>query len=265
MARDELPSLAATIAADIQRQRYVSVTVQVGLFDRDASGTAFADGDNPRTNLYWGALYGVDTHLPNSAGWRRAFRDDGIGNHIVARSVFQKRVTPSEHWIANGVTEPFDVFVLANAWRHDHLVEAMEQPIRDAICGNSTRIVIDGRPIEFGGASALVGYVGQNHMLDEYWDPLTRLEGCRLTRRIGIFYAAPFSAAALHRPLQETGLYSVLFTRNRITPEAYVIDGILDALIVGDLDDGFVDSAAAQYARYQKGVGIETARSLFIR
>ncbi|HPF39864.1 MAG TPA: hypothetical protein P5081_01815 [Phycisphaerae bacterium] len=264
-ARDELPSLPATIAEDIQRHGYVSVTIHVGLFDRDASGATFANGDDPRTNLYWGALYGIDTHLPNAADWRRVHRDQGRDEHIIARSVFQKHVTPSEHWVAFGVTRPFDVYVLANAWRHDHLVEAMEQPIRDAICGAVTQIPIEGRLIEFAGASAVVGYVGQNHMLDEYWDPLARLDGCHLTRRIGIFYAAPFSAAALHRPLEETGLYSVLFTRNRITPEAYVVDGILDALIVGDLDDGFVDSAAAQYARYQKGVGIETARSFFIR
>lgn len=263
-ARDEIPSLPATIAEDLRRQQVVTVTIHVGLFDRDTAGRNYADGDDPRTNLYWGALFGVDTHFPNAAGWRRAHRDAGSGN-IVARSVFHKRAAPSEHWMALGVSEPFDIYVLACAWRHDHLIEAMEQPIREAICGEITKIDVDGRTVYFGGASALVGYVGQNHMRDEYWNPLAQLEGCRLSRRVGVFYIAPFSAAGLHVPLIETGLYPVLFTRNQITPEAYIIDGILDALIVGDFDQGFIDSAASQYARYQKGVGIETARSFFVR
>lgn len=264
-AREKLPGFPESVAETLNRQGYVTVTVHVGLFDRDQSGGAYADGDDPKTNLYWGALYGIDTHFPNAAKWIRTYRDRGTAHEIVARSVFRKRVSPSEHWTRLGVTRPFDVFVLANAWRHDHLVDAMEQPIREAICGDTTTLEIDGRPIEFGGASAIVGYVGQNHMRDEYWDPLARLDGCRVSRSVGIFYAAPFSAAGLHKPLMETGLYPVLFTRNQITPEAYIVDGILDALIVGDLGAGFVDSAASQYARYQKGVGIETARSFFIR
>lgn len=264
-ARDDLPTLPAVIAAEIRRQGYVSVTIHVGLYDQQKAETRYADGDDPRTNLYWGALFGIDTHFPNSAGWRRAYRDEAADTKVVARSVFHKRVVPSEHWVELGVTEPFGVYVLAVAWRHDHLVEAMEQPIRDAICGQAVDLQVDGKSIAFGGGSAIVGYVGQNHMHEEYWNPLDRLDGCRLTRQVGIFYAAPFSAAVLHMPLVDTGLYPVLFTRNRITPEAYVVDGILDAMIVGDFDEGFIDSAAAQYARYQKGVGIETARSLFVR
>lgn len=264
-ARDEMPSFPETVADRVRRQGYVTVSVHVGLYDRDNTGAVYADGDDPQTNLYWGALYGIDTHFANAAHWRRVYRDGGTGQDVVARAVFQKHVTPSEHWVALGVTQPFDVYVLATAWRHKHLVEAMEQPLREAICGEITKLDINGRTIAFGGDSAIVGYVGQNHMRDEYWDPLAQLEGCQLSHPVGVFYAAPFSAAGLHRPLIETGLYPVLFTRNRITPEAYVVDGILEALIVGDFGQGFVDSAANQYARYQKGIGIETARSFFIR
>jgi len=263
---DDSSNFGASVAEDIRHDGVITVTVHVGLYHEPGLARRdFARGDDPQNNLYWGALFGLDTHFANAAGWRRAYRDHGDGRRILARSVFHKRVEPSEHWIALGVEQPFDVFVLANAWNHSSVVETMEQPIREALCNESTTLTCESRALQFGAASAIVGYVGPNHMLEEYWDPLARLGGCRPHRRVGVFYACPRSAVVLHMPLIEAGLYPVLFTRSTIVPEAYVVDGILDALLIGDLDAGFVDSAATQYARYQKSVGIETARSLFVR
>jgi hypothetical protein len=261
-----LPAFDQSIADEIRQKGFVTVTVHVGLFHHtDDSHREFARGDDPENNFYWGALFGFDTHFANAAGWRRAFRDRGEGRRILARSVFHKRVEPTEHWIDRGVENPFDIFVLANAWNHTEIVHAMEQPIRAALCRETTTIKCEGRSLGFDSDSVIVGYVGPNHMLEEYWDPLVQLGHCRPTRRIGVFYACPRSAVVLHMPLIDAGLYPVLFTRNTITPEAYVVDGILDALLIGDLDDGFIDSAATQYARYQKGIDIETARNLFVR
>lgn len=261
-----LPDFDQSIADEIRKNGVITVTVHVGLYHQAGdSPRDFSKGDDPESNFYWGALFGIDTHFANAAGWRRAYRDRGDGRRILARSVFHKRVEPSEHWIERGVEKPFDVFVLANAWDHREVVSAMEQPIRAALCHETTTIECEGRSLGFDSKSVIVGYVGSNHMLEEYWDPLAQLGDCQPTRRVGVFYACPRSAVVLHMPLIDAGLYPVLFTRNTITPEAYVVDGIMEALMVGDLDAGFIDSAATQYARYQKGVGVESARNLFVR
>ena len=266
-ARPDIVDFESLLIQTIQRQRHVTVSVHVGLLNREVadSADAFSDGNNPRTNMYWGALFGMETHFANAAGWRRVYTDNGDGKRIIRRVVFHRRATPTPDWRDRGVGREFDVYVLANAWPSSRLVEAMEQPIREAVCGDANTINVEGLTLAFGGDSALVGYVGQNHMLDGYWDPFARLNGCTPERQLGVFYICPRSAVVLHAPVVERGLYSVLFTRSTVMPEAYLVDGMLKALLSGRLGDNFISDAAAEYARYQKSVSLNKAKSMLIR
>ncbi|MFQ5430674.1 MAG: hypothetical protein ACE5E1_10225 [Phycisphaerae bacterium] len=265
--RPDAPPFEASLVDTIRRRGALTVTLHVALFADTGNGRAgaFGDGDNPATNLYWGALYGVETHFANAAGWQRRYTDDGGGPPLLRRVVFSRRVEPTPAWRERGVDKPFDLFVLANAWPNARIIEAMEQPLRDAICGAPVRIEIDGRMLEFAGGSAVVGYVGQNHMLDEYWDPFAQLGGCAPSRQVGVFYLCPRSAVVLHEPVVRRGLYAVLFTRSAATPEAYLVDGMFRGLASGELGDAFIAGAAAEYARYQKTVSVARAASMLIR
>ncbi|HWL94944.1 MAG TPA: hypothetical protein VNT79_15600 [Phycisphaerae bacterium] len=242
------------LVESIHDRGYISVTAHVALYQESRSKKRrFADGKSAVDNMYWGALFGIDTHLGNAAGWRRAFQDQGGGSGAIRRSVFHKRVEPNEAWQARTVEQPFDVYVLAVAWQHSAVKEAMGQPLREALCGERTVLEIDGQSVEFGAGSALTGYIGQNAMLVEYWDAFAPLAFCpRPVRQLGVFYVAPRSALLLHRQTMEHGLYPVLFARESITPEAYLLDGMLNGLISGELGDGFVTRAAEEYVKYQK-------------
>ena len=255
------------VVESIHRRGYVTATVHVALLDRrrENDAGAFSDGRNPATNMYWGALFGMETHFANAAGWRRAYTDNGDGERILRRVVFHQRVSPTPHWRERGVGRAFDLYVLANAWPYSRIVEAMGRPIREAVCGEANTIDVDGSTLVFGGDSALVGYVGQNHMLEGYWDPFAGLEGCAPTQQVGIFYICSRSAVVLHAPIVERGLYSVLFTRSTVTPEAYLVDGMFKALLSGELGDGFISRAASEYSRYQKSVSFPRAKSMLIR
>jgi len=251
----------------IRNDGYLTVTIHTALLSSPRnSKDQFRRADQPDTNLVWGALYGVDTHFPNAAKWQRILSDDGDGkSHILRRSIFKKTSRPTEHWAARGITEPFDVYVLALAWHGQHAMEAMQAPVRDAACHIERIINADGRRLRFGGDSVILGYAGENALLGEYVDPIAAAHPCKLNEIRGIFYLCSRSAIVLHMPMIDAGFYSVLFTRDSLPPEAYTINGIMDALLIGDLDRGFTDSAAAQYQRYQKGVGMEKARALFYR
>jgi len=265
--RPGAPDFETSLVDMIHQHGYLTATVHVALFDQHRAGRPrpLADGNNPKTNLYWGALFGIETHFANAAGWRRAYTDNGDGAGIIRRVVFQRRAEPTVAWRARGVTKSFDVYVLANAWPSSRIVDSMEQPLRDALCGEVVALPVDGRTLQFAGASAVVGYVGQNHMLDEYWDPFAALGDCSSERQVGVFYLCPRSAVVLHKPVVNHGLYSVLFTRSAVTPEAYLVDGMFKALLSGELGDGFVADAAAEYARYQKSVSFRRAESMLIR
>ncbi len=251
----------------IEAEGYFTVTVHVGLADHASSTVAsrFGDGDDPSTNLCWGALYGVETHLANAGGWRRAFTDDGGGGEIVRRVVFHRVAAPTEAWLSLGVTSPFDVYVLANAWPSRSIAAAMEQPLRDAMTDAETVLAVDGHDVAFGAGSAVVGYFGHNLMLDAYWDPFASLVAGEHPYQAGVFYLCSRSAVVLHQAVVDHGLYSVLFVRDPVVPEAYLLDGMLKAIVRGELGDGVLDGAAAEYARYQIEVSEARARGLLYR
>jgi hypothetical protein len=251
----------------IQSRGYLSVTIHVALADHriDGLATRFSDGNRPATNLYWGALFGVETHLIHAAGWRRAYTDDGDGVSILRRVVFQRRVQPTAAWRRRGADREFDLFVLANAWPADHIIAAMERPLHEALGDSTTVFQVGGQPVEFGSGSVVIGYVGSNGLLEKYRDLFADLEPSVNPKQVGVFYLAPRSAVSLYAAIVQHGLYPVLLAREPIVPEAYVVDGILQALTQGDLDEGFLTAAAEQYARFQKGVSFERARAMFYR
>lgn len=258
---------APSIVRAVQQRGLITVTVHVALADHRSSEVPakFGDGDNPTANMYWGALYGVETYLANAGGWRRAYTDDGDGARIIRRVVFHRKAEVTSAWRSRGITRPFDIYVLANAWPNSQIIAAMEQPLRDALCDDIVTLTIDGFDLAFGAGSVITGYVGPNRMIGQYWDPFSRLEVRARERQTGVFYVCSMSAVYLHQPVVDHGLYSVLFTRRAIVPEAYIIDGLLNALLIGDLDEGFRTTAAEQYARYQKDVSLDEAMFLFYR
>ncbi len=255
------------LVQSIRERGYLSVSVHVALYqERRQPKRPFADGQTASKNMYWGALYGVDTHLHRLGGWTCVLREEGDGGRRHRRSLFHKRVEPGDAWRERSIDEPFDVYLLATAWPYARVVEAMERPLREALCGERTGIEWDGRWIEFGAGSDMVGFLGQNAMLAEYWDPFAPLANCPPpSRQIGVFYIAPRSALVLHRQVLEHGLYPVLFAREALTPEAYVLDGMLGGLISGELDAAFVDGAAEQYVKYQKSVTKSQATIVLLR
>jgi hypothetical protein len=102
-------------------------------------------------------------------------------------------------------------------------------------------------------------------MIDHYWDPFSGLVMNPGSRQMGVFYICSMSAVHLHQAVVERGLYSVLFARQPVVAEAYILEGLLGALLVGDLDDGFRLAAAEKYAGHQKDVSPEGAKFLFFR
>lgn len=255
------------LVRSIQQHGGLTATVHVALADQRAGGvpTKFGDGDKPESNMHWGARYGVETFLTQAGGWRRVYADDGDGRQILRRVVLNRRTEATPAWQARGVAAPFDIYVLANAWRASAVTTAMRQPLRDALAGETVRLTVDGRAVDFGLGSVLCGYVGPNGLAETYVDLLDGLPAGPADRQAGVFYISPMSAVYLHRPVIDHGLYSMLFVRREVVPEAYTLKGLLDALAAGDLDDGFVAAAAEEYSRHQKNCTPDQARFLFCR
>ena len=69
-------SVRARVDADAQTGQPVAVHVVGALCDNEHQGIvpfsrSLGDGQNPKTNLYWGAAFGVRSFLERKAGWER--------------------------------------------------------------------------------------------------------------------------------------------------------------------------------------------------
>lgn len=83
------------IAKDVAAGRPITVHVVVALCDNEHQGIVpvpahLGDGQNPSSNLYWGALYGVRTHLSRAAGWKRVPSGAPADARVLERIVLKK-------------------------------------------------------------------------------------------------------------------------------------------------------------------------------
>ncbi len=261
---------------EVQRERRIMVVVHVALAGPSKRSQSPRPAFDARTDLRWGAMYGFATYLARLPGWRRvedyqlqllaeqipgpAAADAGVVESALLRST----IRPGEAWQARGIAQPFDVFLLGVAYSPDAAMNAMQACVQQAMGRMSTRVTIDREGLVLDRPPVVVGYLGRNAVADEPVDLFASLR-IDAPRPTGVFFAASHSALQLHAACVHHGLYPVLFAREPIVPEAYLIEGILTALESGKLDDGFLDSAAAAYARRQKGVSPQRARDMLFR
>jgi hypothetical protein len=268
VAQDRGREFREHLLASIWRERMITITVHVALCDRRSKveNPTLARGHDWASNLYWGAMYGVEGFFKKRPEWgepkyvesRRSARP------VLRRVVFLRRVLPTPAWQQRGVTEPFEICMLAVAWFGPLAADAMRATLMDALGQSAPRIITIGdRTLRFGSASNLVGYVGYNAVKDDPSilphpdEPLPRPDPR------GVFFISPSSAESLGGTLQRLGLHPVLLTADDITPEAYVLYGLTEALAAGQIATGLADKAAERYAQYKK-LDLKRARRLFV-
>jgi len=256
------------LLASIWREQLITVTVHVALCDSRLSKVANPNqgrGDSFRENLYWGAMYGVETFFSRQGDWKFVHADAGRDPHVLRRVVFLRRASPTEEWRQRGVTKPFDICLLAQAWAGPYAADAMRAALNDGL-GAKPPVVIEigNRRIPFGSGSHLVGYVGYNALKDGHTILPNPNEDLPKPEARGIFYICASSADYLAIPLRQLGLYPVLLTTQHITPEAYVLHGLTETLANGQIETGFALQAAQEYAHYNRMVPNE-ARRIFVQ
>ena len=206
------------------------VHVTVALCDNASQGivpvpAAIGDGDDPRTNLYWGAMYGVKSWLKRD-GWKIE-KAASPGPFVLERIVARKKIGNR------------DVLLTADAWRGSRIREAITSFLERA---------------SMGGAD-IVAYVGHDGLMEFEVAPPVR-SAARKPRSIVLACA---SQQYFTNHLKRAGSTPLLMTTGLMAPEAYTLTAAIDAHARG----ADVREAAAQaYHKYQK-CGIKAARRLF--
>ena len=228
-----------------------SIHVIVALCDNQNQGivpvpAALGDGEDPRNNLYWGAMYGVKSFLKRSDAWTYLGQKNVAGAHIVQRIIFKH------------ATE--NVYLLADAYRGTSMKPAITDLLRAAGGNDGSLLRIDnGDTVGINGSASLVVYIGHNGLMD--------VEVARQTRATSGKAVPAIVLACKSKPyfasrLRNLGSSPVLLTTGLMAPEAYTLEAAVGAWISGASAATIRERAAEAYHRYQK-CGMNGARRLF--
>ena len=218
---------------------------------------AIGNGQDARTNLYWGARYGLKTYLIRDGGWKKVSTirppDERILERIVLKSAFSR----------NGRKAP--VYLVADAWDGRFIAETISQFLKYNAGGDTISFKLNGNTIAAGGSAHLIVYIGHNALMDyaglrNNTTP-TPAPNSSNPEKDAIVLACKSKPYFLPR-LKETGASPLVLTTGLMAPEAYSLHNAIEKWMAGAPAVQVRKAAAAGYHKYQK-TGRRAAERLF--
>ncbi|MBI5368355.1 MAG: hypothetical protein HZA54_15070 [Planctomycetes bacterium] len=248
--------------ADARAGRPLVAHVVVALCDNVNQGivrvpAALGNGQDPASNLYWGALYGVKTYFAK-ARWERLAVAGPLPDGVLERVVLHRAIARS-----GGASAP--CYVVAEAWDGRRIRDAIGRFLRLASGADAETVDVtaaDGRKFALtaGGASQVFAYVGHDGLM-EFPAPEPPAPPAGGPARSAIVLACS-SRSYFGAPVARAGAHALLFTTGFMAPEAYTLDAALGKFFGGGTPAEVREAAAGAYASYQK-CGLGAARKLF--
>jgi hypothetical protein len=228
-----------------------TVHVFVALCDNASQGIVpvppkIGNGDDPASNLYWGAMYGVKTFFKKSADWKQVSSVSYPTGTILERCVF--------------LHKDASVYLVADAYRGSEIKKAVEDFFTAAAGRGAKELTVDGRRIETRGGADLIVYVGHDGLMEFRVKIPSRNKEAAAK---GAIVLACMSKPYFQPGLSKLGCKSVLLTTGLMAPEAYTLEAALAGWIAGETGNSIRDRAARAYHQYQK-CGLTAATRLFV-
>jgi hypothetical protein len=213
---------------------------------------SLGNGDNPATNLYWGAAFGVKTFFNKNREWQ-AVNPTSVSvkspSVVLDRVVFRHRRSGA--------------FLIAEAYRGSYIRQATEDFLAAAsgTPGEKLAVSIDGKEadLHLGGSANLIALIGHNGLMDFQLSSIPKKRDDE--KREAIILACA-SKSYFTKPLRTTGAQPLLWTTNLMAPEAYVLSAALDGWLSHETDEQVRLRAAKAYSKYQR-IGLRGASGLF--
>uniref|UniRef100_UPI00404B4E8A hypothetical protein n=1 Tax=Flavobacterium sp. TaxID=239 RepID=UPI00404B4E8A len=207
---------------------------------------ALGNGQDPKSNLYWGAAFGIKNYFKNkTTDWNLIKSYPSENPNILERLLF-KHATES-------------VYMLAEAYDGAKIKECTLDFLKAANQQNSIVIKHENSILNFGGKSDLVSYIGHDGLMDFNinmdYQPTEK-------KKIDVIILACFSKKYFTTKIQNANANPILWTTHLMAPEAYTLKSAIDGWILKESGVAIKERAAQTYHKYQK-CGIKGARNLF--
>ena len=203
------------------------------------------NGDNAKTNLYWGAAFGVRTFFTKNKDWELVSVTPNPTTRILERCIFKHRRA--------------SVMLVADAYRGKEISQTIWDFLEAAAGKPGEQLKAGDVEFHTGGSADVVAYVGHDGLMDFNLKAQPQKRDDRRRRAIILACASKqyFTSA-----LEQTGATPLLWTTNLMAPEAYVLSAAIDGWMKKETDEQIRVRAADAYNKYQN-CGTKAARALF--
>lgn len=207
------------------------------------------DGQDPASNLYWGAAFGVKSYFKASAEWHLLSCDPGPQALILERCVFH-RIDP-------------EVLLVADAYDGSRIRDAVSDFV-SSVAGLRVETLSVGlgkekTALAIAADADLLVYIGHDAFMDFQIPRVTGQKGVRKRQ----FIVLACASKSYFRPyMQGTEGEPLLWTTGLMAPEAYTLKAALDGWIHSESAESIRQRAAIAYDKYQK-CGLRAAQRLF--
>jgi len=204
---------------------------------------SIGNGQNPKTNLYWGAAYGIKNYFNKSKYW----------SLIEVRKTKGKRL---ERAIFKHKQKKY--YLVADAYDGKFIKQTTTDFLNYSCGNNKDTLQLKERTIGIGGNAQLSAYIGHDGLMDFELDILFENED---KRKREVIILACYSQHFFSAHLKQANVRPLLWTTGLMSPEAYTIHDALQAYI-NNGDNEMIQLRAAQtYSKYQK-CGLAAAKRL---
>jgi hypothetical protein len=250
MVRNFLFSFLLAISVLVGFGQSRSIHVFVALCDNANQGIvpvpqSLGNGQDPKSNLYWGALYGVKSFFRYKAQDWSYVKSLGKVNDVVLERVVFKHKTQ-------------DVYLVADAYDGQYIKTCTEDFLLACNGQKGQKIFVNDIELKLGGHADLLAYVGHDGLM-EFDVNLNYLPNVASKKAIVLACASRDYFSAEFKKANATPL---LWTKNLMAPEAYTLESAIRGWMLGESGAAIRERAAQAYHRYQK-CGIRGARGLF--
>ncbi len=225
------------------------VHVLVALCDNKYQGIvpvqpALGNGQDPKNNLYWGALYGVNNFLGRQPEFTRIATIKNPDENILERVIFQYR----------------DVYLIADAYDGRKIQDAVKEFFLYAAGHQNAPVNTDSLKLTGGSAADLLVFVGHNAFMDGEIPVTVRRGPSTHSNQAAVFACA--SRPYFQEKLERAGSKPLILTNGLMAPEAYLLHALVVNWAAGKKPAAIHEAVAAAYDKYQK-CGMAGARRLF--
>lgn len=194
------------------------VHVFVPLCDNENQGIVpvnkqLGDGLNLRTNLYWGAGYGVKSYFKKYDGWKLLSSQlDSTGN-VLERVIFYKKNTL-------GV----EIYLVADGYRGDRMKECLHDYFRALGGWKKDQDSIQNKNISLYADADLLVFNGHDGLMDDSLKTYYSKDSI-LREAVSI---SCYSKEFFHSRFEKCGAYPLVCTSGLLAPEAYVLGAVIE-------------------------------------